>query len=82
MARVRIVLNKSAIAGILRSGEVRRDLERRAENIARAAGPGHRVDSEVGRNRARAAVITESFEAMRKEARNRNLTRAIDAGRR
>lgn len=77
----RIVLNRRNIRDLLRSESVRADLERRAENIARAAGPGHKVDSQVGRNRARAAVITTSAEAMAAEARDRNLTRAIDAGR-
>lgn len=78
---MRIVLNRRNIRQLLRSEAVRADLKRRADNIARAAGPGHTVDSEIGRNRARAAVITTSFQAMHAEARNRNLTRAIDAGR-
>lgn len=77
----RVVINRRTIRDILRSDEVRRDLERRAENIARVAGPGHEVDSEVGRNRARAAVFTATFDAMRDEATSRNLTRSIDAGR-
>lgn len=82
MASVRVVLNRKNVRELLRSEAVRRDLERRAQNIAAAAGPGHIVDSQIGRNRARAAVITATFDAMRAEARDRNLTRAIDAGRR
>jgi hypothetical protein len=79
---VRVVLNRRNIRALLKSEAVRADLERRAENIAAAAGPGHIVDSQIGRNRARAAVITATAEAMRAEATDRNLTRAIDAGRR
>jgi hypothetical protein len=79
---VRVVLNRRNIRALLKSEAVRADLERRAENIAAAAGPGHIVDSQIGRNRARAAVITSTAEAMRAEATDRNLTRAIDAGRR
>lgn len=82
MARVRVVLNRKNVRELLRSEGVLNDLVRRAENIAAAAGPGHKVDSQIGRNRARAAVITTSIEAMLAEARDRNLTRAIDAGRR
>lgn len=81
MATVRVVLNKRAVGDILKSSEVVRDLRRRAESIAAAAGPGHRVFSEVGRNRARAAVVTTSNEAKRKEATSRNLTRSIQAAR-
>lgn len=78
---VRIVLNRSAVGALLRSPEVKADLERRAGAIAAAAGPGNEVESEVGRARARAAVVTETFEAKHKEATDRSLTRALDAGR-
>lgn len=82
MARnVRIELNRKGIRDLLTSTEVQRDLERRAEAIARAAGPGHRVEVNPGRNRARAAVVTDTFEAMHAEATTRDLSRAIDAGR-
>lgn len=81
MTKVRIVLNRRGVRELLRSPEIQSDLERRAGNIAQAAGPGHEVDSEVGPNRARAAVITDTVQAMISEAANRSLTRAIDAGR-
>lgn len=42
----------------------------------------HRVEVQVGRKRFRAAVITDTFNAMHREADSRSLTRAIDAGRR
>lgn len=77
----RVVINKKAVGEILRSPAVLADLEARARRIAAAAGPGHKVDSEVGTKRARAAVITETTEARRAEAKARTLTRAIDAGR-
>lgn len=78
---VRIVVNRKGIRELLRSTEVQRDLQRRAESIAAAAGPGHAVETEVGPNRARAAVVTDSIDAMVAEATSRNLTRALDAGR-
>lgn len=78
---VKIVLNRKGIRDLLRSNEVKADLERRARNIASAAGPGHVVDSEVGPDRARASVRTDSIDAMVDEANNHNLTRAFDAGR-
>lgn len=81
MAKVRVEINRKAVRDLLRSPEVQSDLERRAQRIASAAGPGHRVATGVGRNRARTAVIAASYEARRREARDRNLTRSLDAGR-
>ena len=79
--KVRIEMNAKAIRKLLRSPEVRADLERRARNIANAAGKGFAADSIVTSKRARAMVYTSSYEGMRAEAEQRALTRAIDAGR-
>lgn len=81
MAKVTVKLNRSAVRDLLRSSEVQAELERRARQIELAAGPGHRVESTVGKTRARAAVITDTYEAKHSEATSRTLTRAIDAGR-
>jgi hypothetical protein len=77
----RIVLNRAGVKALLRSAEVQADLRRRGQAIASAAGVGHRVESQVGPNRARVAVITETPEAMVAEATERKLSRAVDAGR-
>lgn len=74
-------LNRKGVRELLRSQEVRKDLERRARKVAAKAGEGHRVDSSIGRNRARASVITETPEARVAEAKRRNLTASLDAGR-
>lgn len=82
MAIERIKLNRKGVRELLRGPEVHRELRSMARAIAGAAGPGMEVDSEVGRNRARASVITGTQDARRAEATTRALTRAIDAGRR
>ena len=79
--RVEVKLRPGAVRSLLRSPEMRRDLEQRADRIANAAGPGFESDSAVGRNRARATVWTDTFEARYAEATTRDLTRAIDFGR-
>lgn len=79
MTRVRIRLNSAGVRDLLRSLEP--DLAARAARIARAAGPGFESSSTSGRNRALAQVWAETPEAMRAEAKDRALTRAIDAGR-
>lgn len=81
MKRVRIVMNHKGARDLLRSKEVLADLERRAEAIAAAAGDGMEPSAMVGKNRARASVITATHSARRAEATSRALTRAIDAGR-
>lgn len=78
---VRIELNSQGVRDLLRSSEVKADLQRRADNIAAAAGPGFVADSTTGPNRARASVGTTDIESMRAEAEDRALTRALDAGR-
>ena len=89
MAMIRIDLNSPEIRRLLQGkGDyegVQADLKRRAEAIAAAAGgpeAGFEVGTNVGPNRARASVVTTTIEAMRAEAEDRTLTRALDAGRR
>lgn len=81
MALERIELNRRNIRALLSSPEVAADLRRRAQQVAAAAGPGHRVEVSDTGARARAAVITETIPAMIREGRDRNLTRAFDAAR-
>jgi tRNA A37 threonylcarbamoyltransferase TsaD len=69
------------IAELLKSPAVQQDLRRRADRIAAAAGPGMEASVRVGRTRARGSVITATAQARDNEARNRALTRALDAGR-
>lgn len=81
MADLRIELDSAGMRELLRSDGVRRDLERRARNIAVAAGPGMESASMKGHDRALAMVWTETPEAMAAEAYDRKLTRSVDAGR-
>lgn len=69
------------VAKILKDPRSATMLLGKAQKIADAAGPGMRASVVIGRNRARASVITETRAAKRAEATNRALTRAIDAGR-
>lgn len=79
--KVKVKLNSSAVRALLRSPEVADDLRRRAERIADTAGLGYETDVTIGKNRARAAVFTDTFQAMHDEAVNHSLLRALDAGR-
>lgn len=82
---IKIKLNEKEVKRLLR-GEgpyrgVREDLERRMNRIAAAAGPGHSAGIDVGPNRLRAGIWTDTDAARQAEATGLNLTRAIDAGR-
>lgn len=83
----RVVINQQAFREILNSPAVVADLRRRAEAIAQTADTaanapgGHRVVTEQGPRRARAAVLTRTPKAMWKEAHQRTLTSSIGAGR-
>lgn len=70
-------MRRGALREIRRSREVLAALEDEAEDIASAAGEGMEVFSEIGPNRARASVVTTTFEAMHAEATGRLLTRAL-----
>lgn len=79
-----VKLNKREVRKLLRGeGEyegVRADLDRRAGAIAARAGDGFESETDAGPNRVRAAVWTATPEAVRSEAEDRALTRALDAG--
>jgi hypothetical protein len=83
MPVIRVQMNSEGARTILRSEAVRKELERRAQRIAEAAGgdPDFEVESQIGDNRARASVRTATQEGREAEATDRALTRALDAGR-
>lgn len=85
--KVRVVMNTAGVRALLRSPGIAADLKARADRIAAATGPTMEpgVDMiasvEVGPSRARASVVTATPHAMNGEAKDRRLTRAVDAGR-
>jgi tRNA A37 threonylcarbamoyltransferase TsaD len=81
MSGFKVTLRNANIGALLKSAKVQAELKARADRIAAAAGEGMVASVRVGRNRARASVITATQKARENEARNRALTRALDAGR-
>lgn len=83
----RIELRRGALVEIMRSAGMQAELRRRAEAVRSAADSaandpgGHRAVSEVGANRARAAVLTGTPKSMWKEAVHHTLVSSIGAGR-
>ena len=76
----KLKLNRSTVRDLLKDPDLEKHLLAEAERIAARAGDGFRASSMIGRNRARASVITESFKAMRDEAKNGTLSKAAAGG--
>lgn len=84
MATVVVKVNRAGIRAVLRSDGVLRDLERRAEAVATASSDGdltYEVRSEVGRQRARAAVVAAGARTNAHELAHHDLARTIDHAR-
>lgn len=85
IGRIRIELNVPGFNEYRKQPGIQGDLHDMGERIADAAGGGDDyavVDDTSNPTRARVVVKTDSFKAMADEAKNRTLSRALDAGRR
>ena len=85
MAKVAIKWRKAAFAEIRTLPRVLSELDSMADAIANRAGDGFESRSAAptgGKVRGRAAVITVTARAMRRNARDMTLLKSMDAGRR
>jgi len=80
-SKVKVKMQSAGAKSVLLSDSVRDDLKLRADRIAAAAGPGFVAEVRWGKGRALASVTATTPDAMRAEANDRVLTKALDAGR-
>jgi hypothetical protein len=73
-------VNRKAIRDLLKDPALEKHLLSEAQLIAARAGDGYTASSRIGKNRARASVITDSFQAMRNEAKYGTLSKAAGGG--
>lgn len=73
-------LNRKQVRDMLKDPALEKHLLAEAEAIAARAGDGFTASSMIGRNRARASVITDSFSAMYREAKYGTLSKAAGLG--
>jgi hypothetical protein len=73
-------VNRKAIRELLKDPGLEKHLLSEAQLIAARAGDGYTASSRIGKNRARASVITDSFQAMRNEAKYGTLSKAAGGG--
>ena len=81
MTAVKIVLNRRAIQGLLTSDVMVGDVLSRAERVAAACGDGFVARSSTPKRRARAAVITATGKAIRRNAAENTIVKNLGAGR-
>lgn len=72
--------NKRAAEAILKGSEVQALLARKAAEVASRAGEGFTSGVRVGRDRARAYVLPETYKARKRQARDHVLERAVGRG--
>lgn len=72
--------NKRTAEAILKGPEVQALLARKAAEVASRAGEGFTSGVRVGKDRARAYVLPETYKARKNQARNHVLERAVGRG--
>lgn len=77
----KIKLNEQGFRELRKAARVRKDLMRRAEKVAEAAGDGFEAKASPSKNRARAVVVATTHKARRKQSKENVLQRALNAGR-
>lgn len=72
--------NKRTAEAILKGPEVQALLAKKAAEVASRAGEGFTSGVRVGKDRARAYVLPETYKARKNQARNHVLERAVGRG--
>lgn len=72
--------NKRTAEAILKGPEAQALLARKAAEVASRAGEGFTSGVRVGKDRARAYVLPETYKARRRQARDHVLERAVGRG--
>lgn len=81
MADTKVKLNLRGLNALMTSREVTAEVVKRAQAIQRAAGPNFEVNVVPHKFTARAFIRPANVEGAKEEARDKRLTRALNAGR-
>lgn len=77
MSNVKIVLNREGIRSMLRSDEMLRICEEKAEDAVKKLGPGYEVSTHVGQNRVNASIAAVTSEAIQENLENNTILKAL-----
>ena len=77
MAKVRIELNSDGIRELLRSGKMKAECEKRANEAVNKLGEGYTVTTHTGKNRVNASIIAETYQAKKDNLENNTILKAL-----
>lgn len=77
MANVKIELNLDGVRSLLRSGEMMKECEKRANEAVGRLGDGYTVTTHTGKNRVNASIFAESYEAKKDNMENNSILKAL-----
>lgn len=77
MVKMKIKLNHSGVANLMKSPEMQAVLGEKATAVRNRAGEGYAQDMYVGKNRANAMVYADSYKAKKDNLKNNTLLKAV-----
>lgn len=77
MAKVKVVLNKSAVRALLKSEEMMQICKDHAYSAKSKLGEGYSVSCKVGKNRVNASVGAVTPEARRENSKHNTILKAV-----
>lgn len=76
-SKLKIVLNREAVRGLLRSQEILDICEKHASQAQSRLGAGYEVNTHIGKNRVNAAIVATTYEAKKENAKNNTILKAL-----
>ncbi len=77
MSKVEIELNSEGVRDLLRSEEMQAECKKRANEAVGKLGPGYKVSTHVGKNRANASIYAESYQARQDNMENNSILKSL-----
>ncbi len=77
MANVNFTIDSAAVRNLLRSPEMMKICEEKANNALGTLGTGYIVTTMTGRNRVNASIFAETYEAKRDNIENNSILKAL-----
>lgn len=77
MSNVKFKLNRAGVGQLLKSGEMQAVIASKANTVQNRAGDGFTAETYIGRDRVRAIIKAETYEAYQECLENNTLLKAL-----
>ena len=77
MSKIRIELNRTGVASLMKSPEMMAICQEHASTMQRSLGDGYEISKYVGRNRVNVSVIADSKKARKKNSKENTLIKSM-----